>query len=440
MKLIVVFFLLTSLYGYTQKDVEHSMKYYYKVVNQKNLNENERLAVLIKILDKYKGRNLDLSKVKREIEVILVGEVKNYNRIKQKMKTEERINILKNLIKKYEKIADVSELKKELVELESVKEKPTTQVEVKPVTVEKEKVPVIDVNQKINVESEDAEIVRDEEYTVECGDILSILVTPAEELSRDVIVNPDGTITFPFVGSLIVKGKKISVIKSLLTERLSRYIVSPKVDIVIKYFAKEKVLVIGEVRSPGVYGYVKDMDVFDLVTFAGGFTDVADKKNIKIYRGKLPDKEIITVDIEEVIKTGVLSKDFKLYPGDTVKIDKVPKLISVIGEVKHIGGRFELLHSETLTVSKAISMVGGPAPDADLTRVRILRENPNEIVHVNVAKVYKGDFKSDILLKSGDVVYVPRKPMVSALYYLSQITPWLTTLALILTLKVALGI
>lgn len=144
-------------------------------------------------------------------------------------------------------------------------------------------------------------------YRISSGDIISVNIYPATEFSRDVTVSPDGSIDLPLVGNLKVSGFSVSEVEKIITEKISKYVANPKVSVSIKMFSSYKVAIIGSVQRSGYYQYWENMNILELIAQAGGLSDYADTRNIKIYR-KVRDEKgnirdlVIDVSIDDFFK------------------------------------------------------------------------------------------------------------------------------------------
>src|SRR5438445_11475262 len=84
-------------------------------------------------------------------------------------------------------------------------------------------------------------------------DVIIIDVVGEKDLSKELRVSSSGTITFPFLGSLEVKGKTPAEVENLLKEKLGKdYLVDPQVIVTVKEYRSRTVSVIGQVNKPGV--------------------------------------------------------------------------------------------------------------------------------------------------------------------------------------------
>jgi len=166
----------------------------------------------------------------------------------------------------------------------------------------------------------------DGEYYISPGDILGISISPAEEFSKDVVVAPDGSIDLPLIGKINVVGKKVKELEKILSEKFSKYIFNPKVNITVKKFSSYKVAIIGQIQKSGYIEYFEGMTLLELIAQAGGPLDYADSKNIKVYRkvktkdGTLKE-EIFNISMDSFFE-GNLANNIKLLPGDIVYIPR----------------------------------------------------------------------------------------------------------------------
>lgn len=166
----------------------------------------------------------------------------------------------------------------------------------------------------------------EKEYFVEAGDVVNIHVFPAEEFSKEVTVQPDGTIELPLLGSLKVQGLSPGELEKVLMAKFSKYVANPSVTINVRKFASNRVAIIGEVRSGGYHEYRDGMKVLDLMADAGGLADYARGEQARIFRkvkdadGKVRE-DVIGVDLAAVM-AGQMDKNVALFSGDIVYVPR----------------------------------------------------------------------------------------------------------------------
>ena len=166
----------------------------------------------------------------------------------------------------------------------------------------------------------------DKEYYIEAGDVISINVQPADEFSKEVTVQPDGTIEIPLLGSMKAQGLKTDDLQKLLTAKFSKYVANPSITINVRKFSSNRVALIGEVRGSGYFEYREGMRLLDLVAQAGGTQDYARKDKVRIFRrvkaadGKISE-EVVKADLEAVF-AGKMENNIPLASGDIVYIPR----------------------------------------------------------------------------------------------------------------------
>jgi polysaccharide export outer membrane protein len=123
-----------------------------------------------------------------------------------------------------------------------------------------------------------------EAYRLNPGDKLEITVWEEEKLKQEVVVLPDGTVSFPLAGHVVAAGKTTEDLVVLLREHLSKFI--PDSEINVRLIAAEgnKIYVTGEVAHPGVFVMTSPTDVIQALSMAGGLTSFAKKNSIIILK------------------------------------------------------------------------------------------------------------------------------------------------------------
>lgn len=164
------------------------------------------------------------------------------------------------------------------------------------------------------------------EYLVRIGDTLKIFVWRNPDLSLDdVIVRPDGMITIPLIGDVTATGKTLVQLDREITEGLSEYLrVTPEtknglVSVSVKNFAGEKVFILGEFAKPGVYNFVGETRLMELIAQAGGFVYGAKLSEVVVIRGDPYGKpQVIRINAKEILKQGRLEYNILLQPKDII--------------------------------------------------------------------------------------------------------------------------
>ncbi|OQY98000.1 MAG: sugar transporter [Candidatus Brocadia sp. UTAMX2] len=246
------------------------------------------------------------------------------------------------------------------------------------------------------------------QYTVGVDDVLNISVHGHDNLRTEATVTSDGSISFPYIGTLYVKGMSLPEIEKEIASRLaSGYIKYPVVAITLSTSKSMKFFVYGEVKNPGRYILEDNMTVLKAISAAGGITPDGFYGNVKLRRKQKDRKEYKEFDIDlKNTKESSINGDMPIESEDIVVIDRSYNFF-VYGEVMK-PGKFTL--EDHTTVLKAISLAGGFAKYGSLDRVKILRTIPGkteyENIKVDMKGAVNGQVGKDIRLKPEDIVVV----------------------------------
>ncbi len=155
-----------------------------------------------------------------------------------------------------------------------------------------------------------------ENYKVQSGDVLIITVLNEPDFEKEVRVSANGTILYPLIGEVSVKGEDVSSITRKVTGLLNEYLVEPQVSIFIKQFSK--VFVYGDVINPGAFELSERMTLLQCISLAGGLKDRANPKKISIKRIVEGRVTSILVDITAITQKDHSDLDVNLEPGDVI--------------------------------------------------------------------------------------------------------------------------
>lgn len=155
-------------------------------------------------------------------------------------------------------------------------------------------------------------------YKIQPGDLMEISVWREDYLEREVIVQPDGKISFPLVGTLNAGGTTIEAVQALVAQRLTQYIPDPVVTVSIKEIRGNRVYVLGQVRNPGQFIMNPTVDVIQALALAGGLTTFAESNEIKILRRSGNSQELIEFRYADIARGRNLEQNIVLQSGDVV--------------------------------------------------------------------------------------------------------------------------
>ncbi|MEM1340695.1 MAG: polysaccharide biosynthesis/export family protein [Pseudomonadota bacterium] len=167
-------------------------------------------------------------------------------------------------------------------------------------------------------------------YQIRPGDVLAIEVVQDPSLNRETLVLPDGTISFPFAGSLPASGRSTGQLEALIEQGIaSNFAVSPDVFVTVRQVGVPvftggrstiDVYFLGEFNTPGVTELPRGSTFVQALAVGGGFTNFAAQRRIQLRRTNPHTGEIsvATIDYRAIADGGLLSSDPVLADGDVI--------------------------------------------------------------------------------------------------------------------------
>jgi polysaccharide export outer membrane protein len=157
-------------------------------------------------------------------------------------------------------------------------------------------------------------------YSIIAGDVLQISVWKEDNLDREVLVLPDGSISFPLVGSIMAQGHTPPELQDTIKTKLARLIPNAVVSVSVKAALGHTVSVIGQVTKPGELVISHRLTALQALSQAGGLTPFASEGKIIVLRTKNDEETSIPVPYDDIIYGDELDKDLVLVPGDVVVV------------------------------------------------------------------------------------------------------------------------
>ena len=158
------------------------------------------------------------------------------------------------------------------------------------------------------------------DYLIGPEDVVVISVWKEEGLEQEVIVRPDGKLSFPLAGDVAAEGRTPEQVQKDITAKIERYIPDPVVTVTVKQIGGNKIYVIGQVKKPGAYVIGRYVDVVQALTLAEGLTPFAAENSIKILRRQGTEEQVFPFEYAEVKKGRSLEQNIFLKGGDVVVV------------------------------------------------------------------------------------------------------------------------
>jgi polysaccharide export outer membrane protein len=237
------------------------------------------------------------------------------------------------------------------------------------------------------------------------GDVLDIAVQGHDELKEEATILPDGTFTYPIVGSVTAAGLTVAQLTSRLTQGLSAQINEPQVTVTVRQAFPEQVSVLGAVKIPGQYAFKPGMHVLDAIAAAGGPNQDLVQTDINLVSVSHSSTRIISG--AQLTDPSIASVDPLLQPGDVLLVQQAnpaTSQVDVTGEVQHPG--FYSAPKEGVSLQTLIDDAGGLTANAATAHVQYRHGDSTHVLNLNQVGFGSAPDTSTIVFP-GDSIAVP---------------------------------
>lgn len=179
-----------------------------------------------------------------------------------------------------------------------------------------EKAEAKDQNEKIDN-------IKISEFILGIGDTIEISVYRQDDLQRTVRIDISGRIMFPLIGDVEAANKSIFKLRDEIKERLSKYLIDPQVFVNVTTVQSQKIMVLGEVNSPGIFTLDSDFSVIEAISRAGGMTNDAKLNNVLLIRREQGKPTASVLNLKKALKEGDISQNVSLMNGDIIYLPAV---------------------------------------------------------------------------------------------------------------------
>jgi len=184
-------------------------------------------------------------------------------------------------------------------------------------------------------------------YVIGDDDVLQATVWQNPDLDQELAVRPDGMVSFQLIGDVPAAGLTIPQLTADITSRLSEYVKSPQVSISIKKIGGSRIVILGQVTTPGVFAVGGRKSIMEAIGMAGGFTRDAVPSSTIIIRGGFAGPKAQKVNLSKVFK-GDVRENVELQSADIVFVPRktISDINYFLNQVLEPLSRGAYLHSE----------------------------------------------------------------------------------------------
>jgi polysaccharide export outer membrane protein len=247
------------------------------------------------------------------------------------------------------------------------------------------------------------------------------------------VVGPDGRITVPLVGDVLLNEMTREDALKAVEERLRAYFTRPHPTLAVEEYTSNQVTVLGRVERAGMQKFPHPPTLAEVLANAGAMP-ILDKQATltrgAIMRGR---QKLIWVDLKSLLN-GDPAYNIRMKKGDIVFIpDSSDTSVYVMGAVGKPGS-YRL--TPRMTVLDALAQAGGPTENAQPKTIGIYRAGAKRVETIDLTALIDPSRPVNYALEDGDVIFVPTSGLADFGYFMRQIAPGMS----VLTFGLALGL
>jgi polysaccharide export outer membrane protein len=159
-----------------------------------------------------------------------------------------------------------------------------------------------------------------DKYLLGPEDAIEISVWKEPDLTKQLVVRPDGKITYPLIGEVQASGRTVKQLQEDILKRLEKYVTDAHVTVILLKAQNYKIYVTGKVNKPGDFMVGKPVNVMQAISMAGGLTPFASPGSIMVLRTVSGKEETYPFNYKDVARGFMLEQNRMLLPGDVVVV------------------------------------------------------------------------------------------------------------------------
>jgi polysaccharide export outer membrane protein len=299
---------------------------------------------------------------------------------------------------------------------------PTVELKKNPITILKELEPPADAP-----------------YELGRGDEIAIEVIGRPELTSKHIIGPDGKVTLPVVGDVLVADKTREAAAADIQAALSNYYQGVTVSVAVDKYSSNHILLLGAVANPGVMLFDRTPTLLEVIsrggmqaqpttTGAGSGVPAASAarpvtfpEECIIYRGS---NIMFTVELKALLEENNGLADYRLKRDDIVYVPGQNKYVSVLGMVGKPG---TLRLDNKSTLPQLLAEAGGPTEKAgQYPNIQIIHRGTSSVPGKTQIVSYRDVLQPkplDLTLQSGDIIFIPESGLSHMSSVIQTISP-----------------
>ena len=313
-------------------------------------------------------------------------------------------------------------------------------LQVSPACLAQETAPATELKQNPLAMLKAFEVAADQPYQLGRGDEITVEVIGRPELTSKHTIGPDGKITLPIAGSVMLADKTREEAAADIQSALSTYYSGVTVSVGVDHYTSNHILLLGAVERPGLLVFDKTPTLLEVISRGGQLQapspmgagvgtplgassaiPMGVPEECMIYRG---NATMVTVELRSLLEEGNPLANMRLKRDDVVFVPGPDKYVSVLGMVVRPGT--QRLDKKS-TLPQLLAMAGGPTEKAGrYPDIQIIHRGTDKAAGKTQVISYKdviGPKPLDLTLQTGDIIFIPESGLNRIGYTFEKLSP-----------------
>lgn len=271
------------------------------------------------------------------------------------------------------------------------------------------------------------ETIQTDDYLLFDGDDIFIDIVGRKELSGRHRIGPDGRITLPVAGPVMLRNQTRKQAAETIYKALSPFYLNIYVTVGVEKYTSNRIIVIGRVENPGEIQFDTPPHLLEILAKAGGLP-LLRKEQVLTRCAVIRKDKILWVDLTRLL-TGDVTLNVPLQRNDVVYIpDATDTSVFVLGAV-HQPGVYRL--TPQMSFMDALAQAGGVTEDGNTHQLHLIRPHDGVNKRIAMEDLLTPDPELNVAMEEGDIIFVPRSGINKVGYYIQQINPFALLLMVI---------
>ncbi len=245
----------------------------------------------------------------------------------------------------------------------------------------------------------------DSGYMLDKGDVLQIQLVGQNDFNEELLINSDGSISFPDIGQIIVAGLSLDEASRLIQSKVSSAFIGTEAFINLAGIRDVNILVTGNAQNPGIYTLTGNSNILHAISASGGISEYGSLREINLLRN---NTIIESLDVYDLLIDGQYNLKKRLRSGDVIFVEARKNIVTIDGAVNR-PAKYEV--SDEQNLDSIIKYANGISRTADRENFSLERILDGTLKSIPVRN--EGQFKT-IKAEDGDLIYIREHPFRQA--------------------------